>query len=104
MFGNRSNNSNDVWNIGYDPKLDDVVGSSTWLRRMDRYEKEFDALSDEEKKARVHKIDLEGWLVDLLLLMEVCRLLHNYKRKFRDKKLEQPEKKRVIRLSDNMMN
>lgn len=60
MFGNRSNNSNDVWNIGYDPKLDDVAGSSTWLRRMDRYEKEFDALSDEEKKARVHKIDLGG--------------------------------------------
>lgn len=60
MFGNRSNNSNDVWNIGYDPELDDVVGSSTWLRRMDRYEKEFDALSDEEKKARVHKIDLGG--------------------------------------------
>lgn len=60
MFGNRSNNSNDVWNIGYDPKLDDVVGSSTWLRRMDRYEKEFDALSDEKKKARVHKIDLGG--------------------------------------------
>lgn len=60
MFGNRSNNSNDVWNIGYDPKLDDVVGSSTWLRRMDRYEKEFDSLSDEEKKARVHKIDLGG--------------------------------------------
>lgn len=60
MFGNRSNNSNDVWSIGYDPKLDDVVGSSTWLRRMDRYEKEFDALSDEEKKARVHKIDLGG--------------------------------------------
>lgn len=60
MFGNRSNNSNDVWNIGYDPKLDDVVGSSTWLRRMDRYEKEFDALSDEEKKARVHKTDLGG--------------------------------------------
>lgn len=60
MFGNRSNNSNDVWNIGYDPKLNDVVGSSTWLRRMDRYEKEFDALSDEEKKARVHKIDLGG--------------------------------------------
>lgn len=60
MFGNRSNNSNDVWNIGYDPKLDDVVGSSTWLRRMDRYEKEFDTLSDEEKKARVHKIDLGG--------------------------------------------
>lgn len=60
MFGNRSSNSNDVWNIGYDPKLNDVVGSSTWLRRMDRYEKEFDALSDEEKKARVHKIDLGG--------------------------------------------
>lgn len=60
MFGNRSDNSNNVWNIGYDSNLEDIVGSSTWLRRMDRYEKEFDALSDEEKKARVHKIDLGG--------------------------------------------
>lgn len=58
MFGNRSDNSNNVWNIGYDSNLEDIVGSSTWLRRMDRYEKEFDNLSDEEKKSRVHKIDL----------------------------------------------
>lgn len=58
MFGNRSDNSNNVWNIGYDPNLEDIVGSSTWLRRMDRYEKEFDDLSDEEKKSRIHKIDL----------------------------------------------
>lgn len=58
MFGNRSDNSNNVWNIGYDPNLEDIVGSSTWLRRMDRYEKEFDNLSDEEKKSRIHKIDL----------------------------------------------
>lgn len=58
MFGNRSDNSNNVWNIGYDSNLEDIVGSSTWLRRMDRYEKEFDNLSDEEKKSRIHKIDL----------------------------------------------
>lgn len=58
MFRNRSNNSNNVWNIGYDSNLEDIVGSSTWLRRMDRYEKEFDNLSDEEKKSRIHKIDL----------------------------------------------
>ena len=58
MFGNRSDNSNNVWNIGYDSNLEDIVGSSTWLRRMDRYEKEFDDLSDEEKKSRIHKIDL----------------------------------------------
>lgn len=58
MFGNRSGNSNNVWNIGYDSNLEDIVGSSTWLRRMDRYEKEFDNLSDEEKKSRIHKIDL----------------------------------------------
>lgn len=58
MFRNRSDNSNNVWNIGYDSNLEDIVGSSTWLRRMDRYEKEFDNLSDEEKKSRIHKIDL----------------------------------------------
>lgn len=58
MFKNRSDDSNNVWNIGYDSDLEDTVGSSTWLRRMDRYEKEFDKLSDEEKKSRIHKIDL----------------------------------------------
>lgn len=58
MFRNRSDDSNNVWNIGYDSDLEDTVGSSTWLRRMDRYEKEFDKLSDEEKKSRIHKIDL----------------------------------------------
>ena len=58
MFGNRSDNSNNVWNIGYDSNLEDIVDSSTWLKRMDRYEKEFDNLSDGEKKSRIHKIDL----------------------------------------------
>ena len=42
MFKSRSGNSEDAWNIGYDSNLEDTVGSSTWLRRMDRYEKEFD--------------------------------------------------------------
>lgn len=58
MFKNRSNDADNAWNIGYDPNLEDTVGSSTWLRRMDRYEKEFDSLGEEERKARIHKIDL----------------------------------------------
>lgn len=60
MFSHRSDDdpTNNDWSIGYDPKLEEIEGSSTWLRRMDRYEKEFDQLTDQEKKSRIHKIDL----------------------------------------------
>jgi len=39
---------------GYD--IQDIEGSSTWLRRMDRYPKEWEQLSDQEKIMRMHKI------------------------------------------------
>lgn len=68
MFASRSNNAANtpVYNIGYqDGKtasghdMDDIMGTSTWMRRMDRREKEWsDNLTDEEKKARTFKITL----------------------------------------------
>lgn len=103
MFGNRSNNSNDVWNIGYDPKLDDVVGSSTWLRRMDRYEKEFDALSDEEKKARVHKIDLGGGNVGYVYKRQMAILLYGMNLLLRNS-LQNPPNLQVLQLSLGLNN
>ena len=68
MFASRSNNSANtpVYNIGYQDgktadghEMDDIMGTSTWMRRMDRREKEWsDNLTDEEKKARTFKITL----------------------------------------------
>lgn len=46
------------YQLGYSDKLENILGSTTWLRRMDRYEKEFDKLTDEEKKSRVFEITL----------------------------------------------
>lgn len=56
MFGNRSqyNNNNLSYNIGYQDNLDDVLGSSTWLRRMDTYENEFDPNNIDW--SRVHQV------------------------------------------------
>ena len=68
MFASRSNNvaNTPVYNIGYQDgktadghEMDDIMGTSTWMRRMDRREKEWsDNLTDEEKKARTFKITL----------------------------------------------
>lgn len=68
MFASRSNNSANtpIYNIGYQDgktadghEMDDIMGTSTWMRRMDRREKEWsDNLTDEEKKARTFKITL----------------------------------------------
>ena len=68
MFASRSNNTANtpVYNIGYQDgktadghEMDDIMGTSTWMRRMDRREKEWsDNLTDEEKKARTFKITL----------------------------------------------
>jgi len=37
MFKNRSqsNNNNALYNIGYQNNIEDIMGTSTWLRRMD---------------------------------------------------------------------
>ncbi len=58
MFASRSNvEGNDPWNIGYQEDLEDENGSSTWLRRMDRYEKDFD-FKGQIPQSRLHTITL----------------------------------------------
>lgn len=58
MFNSRSlGEGTNLYDLGYDEPSEDILGSTTWHRRMDRYENEFDKLTDiEQKKARVHKI------------------------------------------------
>lgn len=67
MFQNRSNTSlspGSEYNIGYQEgttpggyDIQDIEGSSTWLRRMDRYENEFDPNNPDEN--RIHTIRLK---------------------------------------------
>jgi hypothetical protein len=60
MFANRSqsNNNNALYNIGYDDgRVENIMGTSTWMRRMDRYKDVFDP-NNEAHASRVHKIDL----------------------------------------------
>ena len=59
MFASRSNQSESPgsdYNIGYQNDLEDVEGSSTWLRRMDQYEKEYDPNNPDSN--RLHEITL----------------------------------------------
>lgn len=58
MFAHRSSNEINPYNISYQDALDDVLGSSTWLRRMDMYDKPWESLTNEEKLRRVHKVKL----------------------------------------------
>jgi hypothetical protein len=46
--------------------LDDIYGSTTWLRRADKYEKELSDLTEDELKNRTHIIKDKGgkeWIV-----------------------------------------
>lgn len=56
MYSSRSNTK--TGDIGYDDKVEDYMGSQTWLRRVDRYEKEYDQLTPEEKAARTYTIKI----------------------------------------------
>lgn len=64
MFNNRSNVEGKSYGIGYQAgvkdgyDVEDTMGTSTWMRRMDQYEKEFEQLDDQEKLKRIHKINL----------------------------------------------
>lgn len=68
MFKNRSKTSNEpgsAYNIGYQEgvtrggyDIQDIEGSSTWLRRMDRYENEFDPNNPDSN--RIHEITLSN--------------------------------------------
>lgn len=62
LFSSRSdkedgaNLSADDAYIGWQEKLKDIYGSSTFLRRMDRYAQEFENLDEAGKAARLHDI------------------------------------------------
>lgn len=64
MFKSRSGSGAGLHNIGYQEKddkgnlIDDIMGSSTWLRRMDRYETDFENDTEEHQRRRIHKIAL----------------------------------------------
>lgn len=60
LFASRSagKDGNLSYNLGYQDDLESVMGSTMWHRRMDWYEKPFEALSDSEKKQRMHAITL----------------------------------------------
>ena len=57
MYNSRSVTGGD---IGYSNKLEDYLGSSTWLRNADHYDKAWADLTDEEKAARTHTITIGG--------------------------------------------
>ncbi len=58
MFNSRSQTTGGTkaYNLSYQKDLEPIAGSQTWHRRMDRYEKEFDQLTPEERKARTFTI------------------------------------------------
>lgn len=59
MYTRRSSqNSNSPYNIGYQDDIEDIEGSSAWLRRADNYENLWDETSLEDKLKRIHKIKL----------------------------------------------
>lgn len=60
MFASRSETQkgNPLYNLNYQEDLQDKIGSTTWHRRMDTYEKEWENLTDAEKLKRMHSIEL----------------------------------------------
>lgn len=51
-----ANDKNAIYYLGYNPEIDDIYGSTSWLRRADKYEKELSDLTDEELRTRTHSI------------------------------------------------
>lgn len=62
MFTNRSGSTENPYDLGYSESTEPIQGSTTWMRRMDRYEKKWQDLTDEEKKNRIHKIGDLGYV------------------------------------------
>lgn len=58
MFGSRSQQGTNhpLYNIGYQENIEDIEGTSTWQRRMDRYEKRFQDDTPENQKNRTFYI------------------------------------------------
>ena len=59
MFNSRSKQGTDtpLYTIGYQDDLEDIEGTSTWQRRMDRYEKKFEEDTEEGQKNRIFYIN-----------------------------------------------
>ena len=62
MFYNRSMQGTNTpdYNIGYQENLDNIEGTSTWQRRMDRYENSFDKDTQEGQQNRTFYINVPG--------------------------------------------
>ena len=58
LFYNRSKQGINVplYTIGYQPNIEDIEGTSTWQRRMDRYQKKFNEDTPEGQKNRIFYI------------------------------------------------
>lgn len=69
MFANRSTTNktddNKDYIIGYQDDIENQMGTNTWKRRMDQYEKEFGDLSTTDKLKRVHYVKGKGWVYKL---------------------------------------
>ena len=66
MFASRSaavDNTNKGYALGYDDAQQDIVGSTTWARRMDQYETDFEKLTDDAARTYDIKIDNETYKV-----------------------------------------
>lgn len=62
MYPNRSGNTDNDWDLGYSVPNEGQLGTTMWARRGDQYETEFDKLSDDQKKSRIHKIGDLGYV------------------------------------------
>lgn len=61
LFNSTVSDPNLLHHLGYNDQQDDIWGSTSWLRRADKYEKELSDLTEDELKSRTHVIkDKEG--------------------------------------------
>lgn len=62
MFHNRSVQGTNTpdYNIGYQENQDNIIGTSTWQRRMDRYENPFEKDTQEGQQNRTFYINIPG--------------------------------------------
>lgn len=60
MYGARNDNSNNPYNIGTQNNIENIYGSSTFLRRGIKFEKPFDQDTPENQKNRIMNITLNN--------------------------------------------
>lgn len=60
MYPSRNDDSNNPYNIGTQPNIEDVYGSSTFLRRGVKFEKDFNSDTPEGQKSRIMDVTLKN--------------------------------------------